>query len=221
MTTETSSFFKKMTNIYLTTAVADVFANTIIRGIQCADCPIDFVDAVLHGCHTATTFIAHPIADKILENISQSYKYHSQDENGCKIYAYVAGGIATAGLITAINFPLDQFRTSRKEGKFNMPKASEFTGFFVNQVGSKLGSMFACQMLGSIAAKEYTNPFIRWTRDQALLASVNFVSTIFVVPIALVSRKNIKQLFTKWVKQLYPNMILCDSVGHFMSLSSF
>lgn len=215
--TQSSKFFKEMMNTYVTTIAADVFANAVIRGLSSNTTPMDFTDSLLKGFQTATSFVAYPIATRLLNTISETYRRNFEDPKGSKVFVYVAGGLVAAGIVTAVNFPIETLRKNRQNNANHKPEPEQFIAFFANQIGPKIGGAMVSEMLTPIATSNSDIPIVSGAKMQLLVASLNFCAAIFSVPAALVYRNNPRQLFSKWYTHLTPNMILCESVTYFSS----
>lgn len=207
------SFMKDMLKVYASATLGDMFTASVIHGIRGDDSPLYFDDALLHGFQTATTFVAYPIATKILSNVSETFRHHYEDEDGCKVAAYVAGGIGAAGVVALINYPLSKIRRAHQKEEPTI----QFSALFVDSIGPNIGAALATEMIDPMLPS-FGNPLFSWARNQMLNAAINLSATIGSVPTSVMAGGRIGDLFNGYIADMFPSAILADSFGHISAI---
>ncbi|EAY16300.1 hypothetical protein TVAG_423530 [Trichomonas vaginalis G3] len=211
--TAPKSFFKDMLKVYTNATLGDMFTQSVIHGLKGDAEGLKFGEALLHGMQTGTTFVAYPIAVHLLEKHSETFRHHYHDEDGCKVAAYVAGGIGAAGIVALVNYPLEKLRKRAQKEQ----QTETFRFYFAGQVGPNIGAAFASELIEP-ALPVFKNSLYNWARGQMLNASINLSATLGYAPFAAITGQSLSELFGGYVIDMFPSGILNDSVGYISSI---
>jgi hypothetical protein len=223
-----SQFTQEMLQTYVCATIGDMFTNAIIRGFRGNAEPMEFIDALLNGFQTATTYVAYPIAVEALSAISPKYKkaVESMEEKDCsipkKIGVVAIGGVTAACIATAVNFPIKVAQERRSAKGVNVdvtPK--QIIKYMSDQIGANVGINATSAMLESSIPVPRTR-LLQFGRNHAINTISNLCGTVVTIPVNIVFRQEHDTLFKAigdfLSSQIFSDMVLFETVDHFLKI---
>jgi hypothetical protein len=131
---------------FISATLGSVVSLALFRGVYGSPYPLDFTDAFLTGAKVGASFIAYPVAVKVLKQNCAAFKQRAEDPSACKASIYALGGALGGAIVTAVHYPISTVLDQRRGKGWKAPviSLSGAAGFYIDQIGRSIG--FAATM---------------------------------------------------------------------------
>lgn len=214
-----TSFPKEMTQVFASATLADVFTQAFFNGISGSEEKFDFGDAFLGGAQTGTCFIAYPIAERLLQKYSSTYREKSKHGKG--VFTYTSTAVVTAAIIGAANYPISKAREFRKNG-VTVVSASEWAAYFADQILPNIGFPVVADKLEATLPRG-KDSLSQWVRSSFIVTAGSIAGSAANLPLVAV-RKGAKSLASEVAGAVgsVPYVIASnDAFNHFTGITGF
>lgn len=211
-----------MVQTYISATLGNMVAQSVMRGLNVNDKPLDLADSVLSGMQVGTAFIAYPVSVQLLKDVCPAFKKNAEDPNGNKWITYTLGGAGGAAIVTLLNYPISRFQMARRTGTCPIKNPiKEMASMYIDQVGSSIG--FAATM-GTVA------PLIpipkdslgSWARNSGLVQISNIGGKVFAYPIHKIRHgSSLCGMIGGYLKGALGVCVTGDSTAHFKNVLAF
>jgi hypothetical protein len=217
------NFTSSMVQTYISAVLGSVVSQTVIRGVNGAPDRLDFIASFLIAGQVGTTFIAYPVAVRILKSQSTAFKNLAEDPNACQAQVWVKGGMLGAGIVTAVNYPLGLAFAAYWPNEESHPSSSvkEAAGAYLDQIGRSIGFAAVSSTLHK-SLPATSNSLGSWVKNHAVVNLATLAGRLLAFPVLSVRHETtLGSIFAEGIQRLPGMVVTRDAMNQFKGIFGF
>ncbi|KAH0793765.1 hypothetical protein GPJ56_002317 [Histomonas meleagridis] len=213
-----NEFSRKMLTTFISSTLAGVFTDAVVSGASGSAKPLDLTNSFYNGLQLGTNFVAYPIATRLLENKSKTYRQKEKENN--KVFLYASKAVVTAGIVAAVNYPISKFQEVHNNKK-TIISLKDFGIYFADQILPNVGFPVTNDYLHKVIPVP-KDSLSQYLRESTIATLSSLGGSVANLPLSIPKdHATISGTLSGWIKSIGKTTCTNDSYAHFAKTLQF